>query len=235
MDTKTTHDPGDLAEFIADVFASLPRTDQRTTSSYYLQGLMLEGRRKSMQPMADRLGIDHQRLQQFVSTSPWKVEPVRQALATKAINLIHPDAWVVDDTGFIKDGHASPGVARQYSGTLGKVGNVQIGVSVHAVTDVASCPLNWRLFLPRSWDEAYADTPDDRAQARLRRARAKIPDTIRHQPKAELALEMIDELTDWGLAPPVIVADAGYGDNGLFRTALSTRPKLVTSISVVYL
>lgn len=223
MDTKTTHDPGDLAEFIADVFASLPRTDQRTTSSYYLQGLMLEGRRKSMQPMADRLGIDHHRLQQFVSTSPWKVEPVRQALATKAINLIHPDAWVVDDTGFIKDGHASPGVARQYSGTLGKVGNVQIGVSVHAVTDVASCPLNWRLFLPRSWDEAYADTPDDRAQARLRRARAKIPDTIRHQPKAELALEMIDELTDWGLAPPVIVADAGYGDNGLFRTALSTR------------
>lgn len=108
MDTKTTHDPGDLAEFIADVFASLPRTDQRTTSSYYLQGLMLEGRRKSMQPMADRLGIDHQRLQQFVSTSPWKVEPVRQALATKAINLIHADAWVVDDTGFIKDGHASP-------------------------------------------------------------------------------------------------------------------------------
>lgn len=94
---------------------------------------------------------------------------------------------------------------------------------MHAVTDVASCPLNWRLFLPRSWDEAYADTPDDRAQARLRRARAKIPDTIRHQPKAELALEMIDELTDWGLAPPVIVTDAGYGDNGLFRTALSTR------------
>ena len=61
-----------------------------------------------MQPMAERLGIDHQRLQQFVSTSPWKVEPVRQALATNAINLIHPDAWVVDDTGFIKDGHASP-------------------------------------------------------------------------------------------------------------------------------
>lgn len=224
MDTKTpTHTPGDLADFVAEVFASLPRTDQRHTSSYYLKGLMLEGRRKSMQPMAERLGIDHQRLQQFVSTSPWKVEPVRQALATKAIDLIQPDAWVVDDTGFIKDGSASPGVARQYSGTLGKVGNVQIGVSVHAVTDAASCPLNWRLFLPRSWDETYADTPDERARARQRRARAKIPHEIGHQPKAELALEMIDQLTDWGPVPPVVVADAGYGDNGLFRTALTTR------------
>ena len=67
MDTAhTTRTPGDLAEFITEIFASLPRTDQRTTSSYYLQGLMLEGRRESMQPMADRLGIDHQRLQQFV-------------------------------------------------------------------------------------------------------------------------------------------------------------------------
>lgn len=192
MNTKTiTNTPGDLAVFAAEVFASLVRKDQRATSSYYLQGLMLEGRRKSMQPMAERLGIDHQRLQQFVSSSPWKVEPVRQTLAHKAINLIAPDAWVVDDTGFIKDGHASPGVARQYSGTLGKVGNVQIGVSVHAVTDVASCPLNWRLFLPHSWDEAYAETPDERAQTRLRRARAKIPDTIGHQPKADLALEMM--------------------------------------------
>lgn len=83
-----------------------------------------------------------------------------KALATKAVNLIHPDAWVVDDTGFVKDGSASPGVARQYSGTLGKVGNVQIGVSVHAVTDTASCPLNWRLFLPASWDETTADSEE---------------------------------------------------------------------------
>ncbi|WP_366088336.1 transposase [uncultured Corynebacterium sp.] len=157
MNAKTiTHTPSALQDFVAEVFASLVRKDQRATSSYYLQGLMLEGRRKSMQPMAQRLGIDHQRLQQFVSTSPWPVEPVRKILATKAINLITPDAWVIDDTGFIKDGSASPGVARQYSGTLGKVGNVQIGVSVHAVTDAASCPLNWRLFLPASWDETTA-------------------------------------------------------------------------------
>ena len=104
--------PNDLADFVAEVFASLVRTDQRATSSYYLQGLMLEGRRKSMQPMAQRLGVDHQRLQQFVSTSPWPVEPVRQILAHKAVDLIQPDAFVVDDTGFVKDESASPGVAR---------------------------------------------------------------------------------------------------------------------------
>lgn len=121
---NTTRSHDGLADFVTEVFASLTRKDQRETSSYYLQGLMLEGRRKSMQPMAQRLGIDHQRLQQFVTTSPWKVDPVRQVLAHKAVDLIRPDAFVVDDTGFIKDGHASPGVARQYSGSLGKVGNV---------------------------------------------------------------------------------------------------------------
>ena len=224
MNTKTTtHTPGDLTDFVAEVFASLIRKDQRATSSYYLQGLMLEGRRKSMQPMAERLGIDHQRIQQFVSTSPWPVEPVRKALATRAIDLIHPDAWVVDDTGFVKDGHASPGVARQYSGTLGKVGNVQIGVSVHAVTDTASCPLNWRLFLPASWDETTANTEEERTLIRQRRTKALIPTEIGHRPKWELSVEMIDELKAWGVHPPVIVADAGYGDNGVFRTALTTR------------
>lgn len=167
--------------------------------------------------------FDHQRLQQFVSTSPWPVEPVRKILATKAINLITPDAWVIDDTGFVKDGSASPGVARQYSGTLGKVGNVQIGVSVHAVTDAASCPLNWRLLLPASWDETTAVPEEERALIRQRRIKALIPAEIGHRPKWELACEMIDELHDWGVNPPVVVADAGYGDNGLFRTSLTTR------------
>lgn len=221
--TNSTHTPGDLQDFVSEVFASLVRKDQRATSSYYLQGLMLEGRRKSMQPMAMRLGIDHQRLQQFVSTSPWPIEPVRKTLANRAIDLIQPDAWVIDDTGFIKDGSASPGGARQYSSTLGKVGNVQIGVSVHAMTDMASCPLDWRLFLPASWDETTADTEQERLLIRQRRIRAQIPADVGHRPKWELACEMIDELGNWGVSPPVVVADAGYGDNGLFRTALTTR------------
>src|SRR3954464_7687497 len=134
-----------LEEVAAEMFAPRSRSDQRVKGQTYLRGLLLDGRRKSMQPMAERLGVDHQGLQQFLSSSTWAVEPVRERLARRAIEGIAPQAWVVDDTGFPKDGTASPGVTRQYSGSLGKVGNCQIGVSICAVTDVASCPLDWRL------------------------------------------------------------------------------------------
>src|SRR5918911_1761357 len=150
-----------LEEFAAEMFAPLSRTDQRDKGETYLRGLLLDGRRKSMRPMAERLGVDQQGLQQFVSSSTWAVEPVRERLARRAVEVITPDAWVVDDTGFPKDGTASPGVARQYSGTRGRVGNRQIGVSISAVTDTASCPLDWRLFLPERWDDSWAVTPEE--------------------------------------------------------------------------
>lgn len=213
----------ELDEFVEEVFASLPRADQRGKGGLYLQGLMLDGRRKSMQPMGDRLGVDYQQLQQFVSSSPWSVEPVRRVLVRKSVGLIEPEAWVVDDTGFKKDGPASPGVARQYSGTLGKIGNVQIGVSVHAATDAASCPLDWRLFLPEAWDDTCQDSPEDAEAAAARRVKAQIPDSVRHRTKWELAVEMIDELAVWGHRPPLLVADAGYGEVTPFRLALTDR------------
>src|SRR3954466_1769215 len=214
---------GRLEEFAAEVFAPLVRSDQRNKGATYLRGLLLDGRRKSMQPMAERLGGDHQGLQQFVSSSTWAVEPVRERLAHRAIEVIAPRAWVVDDTGFPKDGTASPGGARQYSGTLGKVGNCQVGVSISAVTDTASCPLNWRLFLPERWDDACAISPEAAAVARHRRGRAGTPAEQRHREKWRLALDMFDELAGWTLTPPVVVADAGYGDIAEFRDGLSAR------------
>jgi SRSO17 transposase len=214
---------GRLEEFAAEMFSPLARRDQRDKGATYVRGLLLDGRRKSMQPMAERLGVDHQGLQQFVSSSTWAVEPVRERLARRAVAVIAPDAWVVDDTGFPKDGTASPGVARQYSGTLGKVGNCQIGVSISAVTDAASCPLSWRLFLPGRWDDAAAATPEAAAAIRDRRARAGIPAEQRHREKWRLALDMLDELAGWQLAPPVVVSDAGYGDNAEFRDGLTAR------------
>ena len=212
-----------LEGFAGEVFAPLARRDQREKGATYLRGLLLDGARKSMQPMAARLGVDHQGLQQFVSSSTWQVEPVRARLAAKAVQVVGPDAWVVDDTGFPKDGSASPGVARQYSGTLGKVGNCQIAVSVHAATDAASAPLDWRLFLPERWDPAHAGDEDAAAAVRARRARAGIPDQVGHRPKWQLALDMIDELDRWGQRPPVLCADAGYGNNGDFRHGLHAR------------
>jgi SRSO17 transposase len=106
------------------MFQPLARADQRRWGEGYLRGLMLDGKRKSIQPMAERLPDgNEQALQQFVSQSPWDWRPVRQRLATQMTAVVDPEAWVVDDTGFPKYGTASVGVARQYSGTLGKVAN----------------------------------------------------------------------------------------------------------------
>ena len=125
---------------------------------------------------------------------------------------IEPEGWVIDDTALPKDGRFSPGVARQYCGALGKTANCQVIVSVNAVTDRASCPLDWRLFLPDEWD---ADAE--------RRAKAKIPDAVRHVPKWRLALDMLDDLLEWGLERRVVQADGGYGDITAFRVGLEER------------
>ena len=204
---------GRLVEFAEEVFVPLARSDQRRWGEVYLRGLMLDGKRKSIEPMASRLADgDEQCLQQFVNQSPWAWGPVRERLARRLSEAIEPEAWIVDDTGFPKCGRSSVAVARQYCGALGKVGNCQVGVSINAANDRASCPLDWRLFLPEEWD--------DDAE---RRARAHLPEQIRHTAKWRLALEMIDELCGWGLVAPVILADGAYGESSEFRLGLAER------------
>jgi SRSO17 transposase len=210
-----------LLAFAQDVFASIPRKDQRRWGQTYLRGLLLDGKRKSIEPMAKRLargdpaadayGLE-QALQQFVNQSPWDPVPVRRRLAQRMTAAIGPAAWVIDDTGFPKFGRHSVGVAPQYCGALGKVANCQVGVSVHAVTDQASCPLDWRLFLPEEWD---ADVE--------RRRKAHVPTSERHRPKWQLALDMLDELAAWELQAPVVLADAAYGEVNQFRLGLEQR------------
>jgi len=204
---------------------ALRRAEQRVNGELYLRGLLTDGARKSMQPMAQRLGVDHQRLQQFVSSSTWDYATVRANVAQWALGAVSPDAYVVDDVGFPKDGDASPGVARQYCGALGKTGNCQVGVSVHLVTDTASAAVDWRLFVPESWDDTTTKDPVAAARIRVRRARSKIPDDVRHVQKWRLALDMLDEMTaTWGLPTDrPVVADAGYGDATGFRLGLTAR------------
>lgn len=202
-----------LMEFAEEMYGSLARCDQRAKGEQYVRGLLLEGRRKSIQPMAARLADgDEQGLQQFITDSPWRDEPVRRRLAVRMTGEIDPVGWVVDDTGLPKDGRFSAGVAHQYCGALGKTANCQVLVSVNAATDRASCPLGWRLFLPESWD-----------QDEDRRVRARIPDEMRHVPEWQLALEIIDELIGWRLERRVVQADGGYGDITAFRIGLQER------------
>jgi SRSO17 transposase len=114
---------------------AMNRPVQRRNGGVYLRGLIEQGPRKSLEPMVERLGseADYQSLQQFLADSPWDPVAVVRAVAERVLPAIDVEAWVLDDTGFPKDGKKSPGVKRQYSGTLGKIGNCQIGVSVHAV------------------------------------------------------------------------------------------------------
>ncbi|ONH60487.1 DDE endonuclease [Frankia sp. CcI49] len=222
-----------VEEFTARMLADLPRRDQRAKGELYVRGLMLDGKRKSLQPMAERLGVDHQGLQQFLRNSTWEYSEVRRRLTGWAVEFIGPEALVFDDTGFAKDGPASPGVARMYSGTLGKVGNCQVGVSVHAATDWASAALDWRLFLPTSWDDTGLTDPDEASAVRARRARAQIPDVARHREKWRLALDMLDEVRGWGAPARPVLADAGYGDSAEFRQGLTDR-NLVYVVGVTH-
>ena len=191
-----------LLDFTAEMLGGLPRKDQRAAGELYVRGLLTDGQRKSMQPMAERLGVDHQRLQQFITSSTWDYAAVRRNVARWFAAGQRVEALVVDDTGFSKDGDASPCVARQYSGTLGKTANCQIGVSVHLVNEGASCAADWRLFCPESWDDAALADPVAGARAARRRERAGIPDEVRHREKWRLALDMIGEMTGpggWGV------------------------------------
>ena len=216
----------DLLAFAESAFVSFARKDQRRWGEVYLRGLMLDGERKSVEPMSQRLpDADRQSLQQFLTDSPWDPVPVRAAMARQMASLIAPEAVVFDDTGFPKCGTESVGVARQYSGSMGKVGNCQIAVTTHLVTDTASYPANWRLFLPeKTWDPSSPLCPDPDAVV-ARRARCKVPPQAGHVEKWRLALESFDEMAcDWQVAmPPLALADAGYGDNFEFRQGLTDR------------
>jgi SRSO17 transposase len=212
----------DLEAFAAELFDGFFRADQRRWGQAYVRGLLLDGRRKSVEPMAARLGEDgnRQALAHFITSSPWDPAHVRARLAWRMHEATGPEALIVDDTGFLKDGDASACVARQYTGTAGKVTNCQVGVSVHLATDRASAAVNWRLFLPASWDPA---SPQADADKIARRTRCGIPDHVGHVERWQLALDMIDETLSWGIDLPLVVADAGYGDAAAFRHGLEER------------
>jgi len=204
-----------LEAFAGEVLGLLPYRKQRRWAQVYLRGLLLEGRRKSVQPMAERLPDgDEQCLQQFLNQSPWEWKPVRATLAKKMTAALgEGGCWIVDDTGFPKQGKHSVGVARQYSGTLGKRGNCQIGVSLSYATPKGAMPLEWALYLPKEWTDE-----------RPRCERVGVPAEVAFQTKWQLALSLMDELLSAGVpAPEVAVVDAGYGSTTGFRQGLVER------------
>jgi SRSO17 transposase len=203
-----------LANFLADLVPHMGRAERQHWAGMYIRGLLLDGERKSIEPMAARLpGADTQALGQFVNQSPWPWEPVQAALTGAVVDALLPEAvYLLDATSFPKQGTHSVGVARQYCGALGKTANCQVAVSVHLGTETTSVPLTWALYLPESWAEDPA-----------RRAEVGIPATVTFQTKPALALACLDRLRSWGLHPRPVLADSEFGNNSEVRRGLHAR------------
>jgi len=202
-----------LEAFGIEVLAeAMNRPVQVFNGRVYLRGLLEQGPRKSLEPMVARLGedADYQSLQQFLADSPWDPGRLVQAVAERVVPAIGVRAWVLDDTGFPKDGKHSPGVKRQYSGTLGKIGNCQIGVSLHAVGETGTVPLGWSLYLPEDW----CDDPE-------RRKKAKIPEHVAFQTKPQLGVELVKQAAGWAIAAAPVLGDHAYGENTALRDDLN--------------
>jgi len=201
-----------LVEFVGEMVRGLAHPRQRANALVYVRGLVEHGGRKSLQPTLFRLGEDaarYESVQQFLADSPWGSELLVRACAERVAPEIGVLAWMVDDTGIVKDGRHSPGVKRQYSGTLGKRGNCQITVSVHAAGARGTLPLGWRLYLPEEWCE------DE-----LRRRKAKVPPAVQFETKQQIAHGLIEQAAGWEVPRAPILADAAYGDDGGFRGGL---------------
>jgi SRSO17 transposase len=222
----------ELNAYVDAMVTDMGRPERRHAMGLYLTGLLLDGERKSTQPMAIRLARDaseaealRQRLQQCVAVSSWSEAELFRRLALKLDSeLPEVDALVVDDTGFAKKGEYSVGVARQYSGTLGRTDNCQVAVSLHLAGARGSGCIAMRLYLPAEGWAADA----------ARRKSVGVPTEIQFQTKWEIALDQIDVALLAGVRKHVLLADAGYGDATEFRAGLDARGlKYVVGVSGV--
>lgn len=210
----------ELDAYIDELTEGMGRPERRAAMGLYLTGLLLDGERKSIEPIAARLVDDvsevegmRQRLQQCVTVSTWAESELFRRVARKVdADLPDVEALVVDDTGFAKKGRHSVGVARQYSGTLGRVESCQVATSLHLAGESGSACIGFRLYLPEEW-----------ANDRRRCKKAGVPADVTFASKWELALRLVDDALAAGVRTRVLLADAGYGDTREFRNGLRER------------
>lgn len=207
----------DLTAFLDEVVGTLGHPRRRRWCDAYVRGVLLDGHRKSVEPMAARLraiesgAADYeQALQQFLGQSPWDEQPVLDALqAWVAARFGTGGVLIVDDTGFPKQGGHSVGVARQYTGTLGKVASCQVAVTLQLATATQVVALDARLYLPEGW-----------AADRGRMAEAGVPGGVGYRPKWEIALDMVRRAAAHGFTG-VVLADSLFGSVTAFRERLA--------------
>jgi SRSO17 transposase len=202
---------------IGDVLGSESR---RGSFAIYAMGLLGDGERKCIEPIAARACPNpretdamHQRLLHFALDSRWSDREVRREAAQYAISAMTQrepvEVWIVDDTGFLKQGKHSVGVQRQYTGSAGKITNCQIGVSLSVATRTEHVPIDFELYLPESW-----------ANSTARRREARIPEDVTFKTKPQLAIQMIRRAVEDGVPKGLVLADTAYGSSGEFRAQI---------------
>jgi len=209
-----------LESYFRRIGEVLGNDSRRGSFAMYAMGLLGDAERKSVEPIAARACPDpqkiealHQRLLHFAVDSKWSDREVRQEAAQYALETMTEreavEAWIVDDTGFLKQGEHSVGVQRQYTGSAGKITNCQIGVSLTIATRCEHLPIDFELYLPDSW-----------ANDSARRLEARIPAGVTFKTKPQLALEMITRAMEQRLPPGIVLADSAYGTSAAFRAGV---------------
>src|ERR1700680_2176676 len=198
-----------FAAYVEELASVIGHADRVVPLEAYCIGLLLPSERKSVEPMAaltapERVSAQHQSILHFISQGGWSDDAVLGRVREMVVPEMEQhgpiEAWIIDDTGFPKQGKHSVGVARQYCGQLGKQDNCQVAVMLSLANHHASLPVAYRLYLPKEWG-------DDEARCR----KAGVPDDIGFKTKPEIALEQVRWALDAGLPRGVVLMDAGYG------------------------
>jgi SRSO17 transposase len=208
-----------FAAYVGGLASVIGHADRVGPLRDYCTGLMLPGDRKSVEPMAaktapGRMAAQHQSLLHFVGVAQWSDERVLgkvREMVLPALTRHGPiEAWIIDDTGFPKQGRHSVGVHHQYCGQLGKQANCQVAVSLSLANHHGSLPVAYQLYLPKSW------TTD-----RARRKKVGVPDSLAFKTKPEMALEQLRWACAVGLPRGIGLMDAAYGNDARLRTGMT--------------
>jgi SRSO17 transposase len=219
MDFRANDSESRFAGYVEGLVSVIGHADRAGPLHDYCVGLMLPGERKSVEPMAAktapaRTSAQHQSLLHFVGVAAWSDEKVLGKVCEMVLPEIERhgpiEAWIIDDTGFPKQGSHSVGVARQYCGQLGKRDNCQVAVSLSIANHHASLPVACRLYLPQDW-----------AQDGERRGKAGVPEDICFMTKQEIALEQLRRACEAGLPRGVALMDSAYGNDGKLRNGIT--------------
>jgi len=210
-----------IDDYMARFVPYIKRYEARILAQGYVVGLMMDGDRKSVEPLSEKVHASERGMQRLLTEVKWDHEGALCEYRAQMLSETDDPQGVllIDDTAFPKKGHHSVCVSRQYCGSLGKVDNCQIGVSMTYVGQGFAWPYAMELFVPESWDNS--ENPECLAL----REKTNMPEDVHYREKWQMALGLIDLAEADGVSHRAVVADSWYGNIMEFRRGLDDRKK----------